>query len=108
MINLAILTNLEVMQALNYTALEDMPDKVINLIWPAAEMYLTQATGKDWGTLTTTYTVINPVAKLTAGLLISGWFENPASIGRVTDLGVISMITQLEAVNLKEKAAITT
>lgn len=103
MINLAILTSLEVAQCLNYEDISDMPSKVVNIIYPAVESYIYNATGKDWAALTTTYTAIDPLAKMVAGALTARWFEDSANIGQVKDLGLLSMITQLEAKYLVEK-----
>ena len=95
------------MQALNFTEIDQMPDKVLTIFLPAVDAYIINATGKDWGTLTDTYTTIDPLSKLTAGILLARWFEDASQVGQVNDLGVLSMIGQLQAKSLKESQAAT-
>ena len=102
---MAILTSTEAMDALNYTEIAQMPDKVVNIFLPAVDNYLTYATGKDWGTLTTTYTTIDALAKLIASVLLCRWFEDPSQLGKVNDDGLMAMITQLKSKYLQELSA---
>lgn len=102
---MSILTDTEAMEALNYTSVDDMPAKVIGILVPAVDAYITNATGKDWGTLTTTYTAVDPLAKLAAAILLGRWFEDVTQIGQANDLGVLSMLGQLEAKYLIEQQA---
>lgn len=94
---MSILTSIEAMEALNYTDLSQMPAKVIGLLSPGVDAYIMAATGMDWGTLTPTYTVIDPLARLAAALLLQRWYEDEAQIGQANDLGVLSMLNQLHA-----------
>lgn len=94
---MAILTNQEAADALNYDTTDQMPSKVLSIFLPAVNEYLKSATGKDWGTTTTTYTTIDPVAKMAAVILLVRWFENPGEMGKASGIGVIGMIAQLGA-----------
>jgi hypothetical protein len=100
-----ILTSQEACDLLEFPKIEDMPDKVNTVFLPAVDGFLKNATGKDWGTLTETYTAIDAVAKMAAGSLLVGWFENPELIGRATD-GVIGLIGQLKAKVVEESAVV--
>lgn len=101
-----ILTNEEAAKLLDYETVDEMPEKVTAVFLPAVDDFLKNATGKDWGALTETYTVVDPVAKMVAGVLLVRWFENPAMIGKTNDDGVIAMIGQLAAKATQEKQAI--
>ena len=94
---MAILTNQEAADSLNYDSADQMPSKVLSIFLPAVNEYLKSSTGKDWGALTTTYTAIDPVAKMTAVILLVRWFENPGEMGTASGIGVIGMIAQLGA-----------
>ena len=85
------------MEALNYTDVSQMPGKVLSILSPGVDAYILAATGFDWGTITATYAAIDPLAVLTASLLLQRWYEDDAQIGQANDLGVLSMITQLHA-----------
>lgn len=100
-----ILSDVEAMKMLDYTTVEDMPDKVSDILIPAVNEYLKDATGKDWGTITETYIEIDPVAKVVASILLVRWFEDPGQIDKVSDIGLLSMVNQLEAKYLQEKQA---
>lgn len=102
---MAILTDIEIMKALDYTTIEDVPEKAYDIIYPGVEAHIKDATGKDWGTLTDTYTEIYPIAKTIASILLVRWFEDPGMIGKTNDIGVLSLINQLEAKYLQEKQA---
>ena len=102
---MSILTPTEAMDALNYTDLSQMPNKVIGLLSPGVDAYIMTATGKDWGTLTAAYTAVDPLAKLAASLLLQRWYEDEAQIGQAKDLGVLSMLSQLHAKYLAEVQA---
>lgn len=92
-----ILTPTQAMEALNYTDQAQMPGKVLDILSPGVDAYLLTATGFDWGTLTDTYSAVDPLAVLTASLLLQRWFEDASQIGQANDLGVLSMISQLHA-----------
>lgn len=85
------------MEALNYTDPTQMPGKIMDILAPGVSQFIYNATGFDWGTLTDTYTAIDPLAILAACLLLQRWFEDDAQIGQANDLGVISMLNQLHA-----------
>jgi hypothetical protein len=102
---IAVLTVQEAAELLVYESIADMPKKVATILLPAVAGFIQEATGKDWGALTDTYTKIDPLAKLVAGVLLVRWFEDPGMIGKTNDIGVLSMIAQLEAKVLQEKQA---
>lgn len=91
--------------ALDYTTINEMPPKVTSILLPGIDDYLKSATGKDWGKLTSAYTAVDPTAITVASILLVRWFNDPGQIGQVNDVGVLSMITQLEAKALVEKQA---
>jgi hypothetical protein len=101
----AILTLDEAASILDYTSPTEMPPKVSSVLLPAVDDFLKSATGKDWGTVTDTYTAIDPTAKMAAGVLLARWFEDPGMLGKAYDVGVLSLIGQLEAKALQEKQA---
>lgn len=72
----------------------------LDIILPAVDEYIKTATGKDWGADET----IDPVAKMTASVLLTRWFEDPATIGTVkdSDYGIVNLVGQLEAKVLSE------
>ena len=75
----------------------DYPE--INIILPAVDSFIESATGKDWGQ----DNIVDPVAKMAAGILFVRWFDNIGMIGqKVDDIGFIGLITQLEAKALCE------
>lgn len=68
---------------------EDYP--TLDIIIPAIEDYLLNATGKDWSTLIPP----DPLAKFIASILLSRWFQDTGLIGKVEDQGLIGLIAQL-------------
>ena len=94
---MAILTATEAYQSLDYTSADEMPEKVTSIFLPAIDNFLKDATGKDWGTLTDTYTAIDPTAKMIAGILLVRWVEDPGQIGEVSDRSTLAFIGQLQA-----------
>ncbi len=100
-----ILTSQEARDLLDYAAEEEMPAKVTSILLPAIDQFIEDATGKDWGTITETYTDIDPTAKMAAGVLLVRWFDNPGQIGTSNDIGVTSLIGQLNAKALQEAQA---
>lgn len=72
----------------------------LNIILPAINEYLKNATGYDWGA----DTEIDPVAKQAATMLLVLWFENPAMIGAVPEMeyGITNLVSQLQAKVLPE------
>jgi hypothetical protein len=100
-----ILTSDEAYQALDYNSADELPLKVTSIILPAVDDYLKNATGKDWGALTATYTVIDPLAKQVAAVLLVRWLNNPDMVGQVIDAPVLALIAQLEAKYLVEVQA---
>lgn len=91
-----ILTPQEASGLLEFPSLEVMPEKVITVFLPAVEDFLRNATGRDWGTVTDTYTEIDPLAKMVAGMLLIRWFDDPGMVGKAADDGIIAMIAQLK------------
>jgi hypothetical protein len=102
---MSILTPTQAMEALNYTDPDQMPGKVLTILSPGVDSYIMTATGFDWGTTTETYTAVDPLAILTASLLLQRWFEDSSQIGQANDLGVLSMISQLHAKYLQMSAS---
>lgn len=92
-----ILTQQEASELLNYLTVDEMPEKVISVFLPAVDAFLKNATGFDWGTLTDTYTMIDPLAKMAAGVLLVRWFDDPSLIGKADDAGIVGLIGQLRA-----------
>jgi hypothetical protein len=68
-----ILTDTEALAALRFAAAEEVPD--LELLQSAVDDGIKTETGFDWATLTTTYTVIDPTAKLAARLMLICMFE---------------------------------
>lgn len=97
-----ILTEKEACEALNYMEIAEMPPKVLSILLPGVDEFLKSSTGKDWGTLTDSYTAIDPVAKMAAGILLVRWFEDSSEVGTASGIGVIGLISQLEAKHLQE------
>ena len=99
-----ILTSREAAFALNFTEANQMPDKITKLFLPAVDGYLQTATGKDWGTVTATYVIIDPLAKMVASVILSRWYEDPTQLGTVSGDGLLGLIAQLHAKCLQEGA----
>jgi hypothetical protein len=102
-----ILSEQDACKALDYSSVDEMPEKVAAIFLPAIDGCLKNATGKDWGTLTAGYTVIDPVAKMVASILLVRWVEDPGQIGKIIDEGLIALVGQLEAKYLQEKQAVS-
>ncbi len=102
---MAILSPEEAVDVLGYTFVDEMPGDVTKILLPGIDGFLKNATGKDWGTITDTYTEIDPDAKMIARVLLVRWFEDPGMIGKTSDVGVVSLIGQLHAKALQEKQA---
>lgn len=98
-----ILTTEQARQALNFSSAADMPERVTTILLPGIDLVIKDATGKDWGTLTDTYTAVDPTAILAASALLVAWFEDPGMIGQISD-GAIGLIGQLKAKYLQELA----
>lgn len=71
-------------------------DAVMLQYLPLIDQYLISATGHDWATDST----IHPTAKLTAGMLLCYWYDNPGALG-MTPNTVMGQLVQLEAEALK-------
>jgi hypothetical protein len=99
-----ILTDQEACDALHYTDIDQMPAKVKSILLPGIDCFIKDATGKDWGTLTDTYTAIDPTAKTAAMLLLMRWFEDSQEIGKA-GIGVIGLLSQLQAKYSQESQA---
>lgn len=69
----------------------------LNIILPAIDEFLKSATGKDWSK----DTEIDSTAKIVAIVLAVRWFDDPGMIGKVSDEGIISLISQLSAKALR-------
>ncbi|HEY5582920.1 MAG TPA: hypothetical protein VIK78_00290 [Ruminiclostridium sp.] len=85
-----ILTVQEAADILKLENPENYP--TINIILPAVDDYLKTATGKDWS-----IAPIDPIAKMTASILLVRWFEDSSMIGKLNDNGIIGLIAQLQA-----------
>lgn len=105
---MALLTPDEAANMLGYTSTAQMPPQVTSVLLPAVDEFLKSATGKDWSVLTTTYTQIDPTAKMAAGVLLVRWFENPGLVGKADDAGLLSLIGQLAAKATQEAQALAT
>jgi len=92
-----ILTNQEAADMLRLPDPADYPQ--LNILLPFVDDYIKTATGFDWGTITTTYTIIDPAAKMLASALATRWFYDPGQMGNVSDndIGVKSIVGQLHA-----------
>ena len=101
-----ILTEMNAANALNYIDPADMPEKVITIYLPAIDNYLTNATGKDWGILTDTYTAIDPLAVMIASVILVTWFEDPSQVGKISNNGLLAMIGQLHSKYMVESATL--
>lgn len=66
------------------------------IVLPGIDSYIKKATGFDWGTLTETYTEIDPVAKMAASILLNQWYFNPLEMGK-ENYAVIGYVAQLQA-----------
>ena len=99
-----ILTSREAAFALNFTAADQMPEKITRIFLPAVDGYLLTATGKDWGSLTETYTAVDPLSKMVASVILARWYEDPTQIGTITGDGLLGLIAQLHAKSLQEGA----
>jgi hypothetical protein len=100
-----ILSQEDAYRALDYSSVDELPEKVASIFLPAIDDCLKSATGKDWGTLTEIYTAIDPTAKMVASILLVRWFNDPGLIGQIVGDGIIGFIAQLEAKVLQEKQA---
>ena len=68
----------------------------LDIVLPAIDEYIKTATGFDWGTTTTEYTAVDPVAKMAASILLSQWYFNPLEMGK-ENYAVIGFLGQLQA-----------
>ncbi len=93
---MAILTTQEAADMLGLDDPANYPK--LNVILPAVDDFIKNATGKDWAA----DTVIDPVSKIAATVLLVRWFEDPGMIGKADDLGIIGLIKQLAAKALQE------
>jgi hypothetical protein len=100
---MSILTSSQAYKALNFSSADDMPERVTEILLPGIDSVVKDATGKDWGALTETYTVVDPKAVLAASALLVSWFADPAMIGQISD-GAIGLVGQLRAKYLQELA----
>lgn len=82
-----ILTKEEAAGVLKLENVADYP--TLDIILPAIDDYLKDATGKDWAAAS------NPLAKMIASVLLARWFQDTGLIGKVEDQGLIGLITQL-------------
>ena len=89
---MALLTPQKVAEALDYDSPEQVPSKAFSYV-PAIEEYLTVATGKRWGD----EEPVDPLAQVTAQVILVRWFEDPGQVGKVSDQSLITMIGMLKA-----------
>ena len=91
-----ILTQEEATAVLRLSLAEWETDPLLDLILPAVDDYLKNATGYDWAS----DAVIDPLAKQVAMMLLVQWYENPAQVGSIITesplaFGVNNLIGQL-------------
>jgi hypothetical protein len=103
---MSILTAEQARKALNFSFADDMPERVMDILVPGIDPVIKDATGKDWGILTDTYTSVNPTAILAASALLVVWFADPGMIGQISD-GAIGLIGQLRTKYLQELAGVS-
>lgn len=95
---MGILTLQEAADLLDYESIDEMPNKVATIFLPAVDNFIKDATGKDWGVITDTYTSIDATAKMVAGALLVRWFEDPGSVGKLNQNDfLVGLIGQLHA-----------
>ena len=78
---MAILTAQEAADMLRLDDPANYPQ--LNIILPAVDSFIKDATGKDWAADTD----MDPLSKITATTLLVRWFEDPSMIGKADDLG---------------------
>jgi hypothetical protein len=71
-------------------------DQIMLMLMPQVDAYLERATGRDWSA----DTIIHPLAKTAAGVLLVNWYDNPAMTGSGFS-GFSDVLTQLEVEALK-------
>lgn len=98
-----ILTEAEAKDMMGFDQETTYPQLAIVL--PGIDSYIKKATGFDWGTLTETYTKIDPVAKMAASILLSQWYFNPIEMGK-ENYAVIGFVAQLQAETLPPEVAV--
>ena len=81
-------------EAANFLRTEATNAVMLDLLAPIDE-FLYQATGHDWAADTT----VDEAAKITAGVLLVNWFDNPGMVGNGDPAG--SLIATLEAKALR-------
>lgn len=97
-----ILTATEAKDMLMLDPETDYPQLAIVL--PAIDEYIKTATGFDWGTTTTEYPTIDPVAKMAASILLSQWYFNPLEMGK-ENYAVVGFVGQLQAKKLPREVS---
>jgi hypothetical protein len=80
-----------------YSSIDDMPGEITEVWIPAIDAFIQNATGKDWGILTDTYTKIDPIAIAAASILLVQWAQDPGMSNKIDDSGVIGFLGQLKA-----------
>lgn len=96
-----ILTQAEAVGVLRLSIEPGETDPVLDLVLPAVDAYLQNATGHNWAA----DAVIDPLAKQAAIMLLVQWYENPAMIGTVDvmSFGINNLIGQLTAQALPDE-----
>jgi len=87
-----ILTDVE---AADWVRTDTEDNAMLQLLEPV-DAYIKAATGRDWAA----DTVISPMAKTAAGIILTAWYDDPAQIGSSVSRASAALL-QLEAEALK-------
>jgi len=82
-------------------------DPVMLMLLDQVDMYILNATGRDWSADATIF----PIAKTAAAMLLTTWYDNPAQVGSMTTdsplaSGVRAALLQLEVEALKYRKSV--
>lgn len=98
---MATLTPQEAADTLGFNLPDEMRGNVTSILLPAIDMFIKDATGRDWSLDEN----INPTAKMVASVLLVRWNEDPGLIGKAPNDGIVMFISQLHAKALLESDA---
>lgn len=102
---MSILTNSEAMAMLRLDgSVTDHPQ--LTTLLPAIDDFIKNGTGRDWAA----DSMVSPLAKMAAQMLLTQWYDNPAAVGKADELrfGLSSLLGQLEAKALQLAAEVVT